>query len=331
MSRPIELRPNAEAAATAWDVGATPLLEHYGDTVRPLLQAVVYSHRAHFPVPVIVTGSARSGIRDLLQALRELTGEWPEVRSDRLTVRTLRLGAERGLPLLAENITSRDRGMLDELHEEYFDYGSPLQEASLVLATSNQRMHRSVASRVLHVPLRPDGPDRVARAEISTVTRSGARRLAQTYLQQRAPRCALPTRARRAIATAGDQELEPGRRRDAALTAADAVLRSLKLPALPVTHDPIVQAVREALRAAVARDDLVVGRLDAGTLYAIPNQITPGIREAAGDPTLTRAAIARALERAELLTTKTTQSRTAPARIHGRLTRVWHIKARILD
>lgn len=334
----LELRPDAEEARECWAIGVQPLVDAFGASTAHLLRAIVYSHRANFPVPVFITGSARGGAAPLLQAVSELTGDWPILHRHVISLPAMRLAAERGRPLLVDDAAPASDpsspSMFEQISDEMLDDGSPLQEPSILVATGGRRLGRELRSRTLHIALPTAGPSRARKKAAMSDAAAGARRLVQTYLQQTAPGRALPAGTRHAIADATDSALPPGARCELALHAADDLLEALQLPMPRIPDDPILAATRAAIDDELARAGSA-GRLAGGVIYAIPDEILPAIRAAAGDPTIRHFDVVRSLEVARLLATQTTQQAaqggTTPTRIGSRVQRAWRIRQELLS
>ncbi|MGO1627502.1 MAG: hypothetical protein ACTHX2_01700 [Microbacterium sp.] len=337
-ARAVELRPDAEEAQECWTAGVQPLIDAYGAPIAHLLRAILISHRANFPVPVFITGPARGGAATLLHAVAELTGDWPILAPDVTTLPALRLAANYRSPLLVENAApaaeASTPSMFEQISDEMLDYGSPLQEVSILVATGGRRLGRELRSRVLHIPLPPSGPTRAQKDAVSRADAAGARRLVQTYMQQTAPRRALPATARRALRDAADEAIAPGTRCELALEAADALHDALHLPPLRLPDDPVLEATRTALKDELTRNG-TGARLSGHIIYALPDEILPAIRAAADDPTIKHFDVARSLEVARMLATQTTrqaaQGSTTPTRIGSRVQRAWRIRAELID
>lgn len=325
-----ELKPNLDDVLECWSLGVQPLVDAYGRSVIPLLQAIVYSHRANFPVPIFITGSARARAGALLEAVNDLTGDWSVIHRRTTTLPTLRLAAERRQPLLVDDAAPgaghEGPSMFELISDETLDYGSPLQEVSLLVASGGRRLSKQLRDRSLPVVLTSPGPSVSALRAVTSAAASDARRLVQIHLQQSADRAITP-RARRHVHTAADTALPPAQRRDAALEVAVTLLRSMELPALEAPEDPVVAATRAALLSSLD-EPAVAGRL-AQDLYAVPAQLVPRVRAAAGNDELTHSDIVRALESSHLLTThaknSATPGSTTPTRTPNGLQRVWRI------
>lgn len=325
-----ELKPNFDDVLECWSIGVQPLVDAYGRSVIPLLHAIVYSHRANFPVPIFITGSARARAGAILEAVNDLTGDWSVIHRRTTTLPTLRLAAERRQPLLVDDAAPgtvhEGPSMFELISDETLDYGSPLQEVSLLVASGGRRLSKQLRDRSLPVALSSPGPSGAALRAVTSAAASDARRLVQIHLQQSADR-AITARARRQVHTAADTTLPPAQRRDAALEAAVTLLRSMELPALEAPEDPVLTATRAALLSSLD-EPAVAGRL-AQDLYAVPAQLVPRVRAAASNDQLTHSDIVRALESSHLLTThaknSATPGSTTPTRTPNGLQRVWRI------
>lgn len=330
-----ELKPNLDDVLECWSIGVQPLVDAYGRSIVPLLHAIVYSHRANFPVPIFITGSARARAGALLEAVNDLTGDWSVIHRRTTTLPTLRLAAERRQPLLVDDAApgaAHDGASMFELiSDETLDYGSPLQEVSLLVASGGRRLSKQLRDRSLPVVLDSPGPSGAVLRTVTSAAGSDARRLVQIHLQQTADRAITP-KARLNVRAAADTALSPAQRRDAALEASAVLLRSMELPALEAPEDPVLFATRAALLASLD-EPAVAGRL-AQDLYAIPAQLLPRVRAAAGNDEITRADIARSLEASGMLTTPATNSAsrgsTTPTRTPNGLQRVWRISRDLL-
>lgn len=330
-----ELKPNLDDVLDCWSIGVQPLVDTYGRSVVPLLHAIVYSHRANFPVPVFITGSARARAGALLEAVNDLTGDWSVIHRRTTTLPTLRLAAERRQPLLVNDAAPgaghEGASMFELISDETLDYGSPLQEVSILVASGGRRVSKQLRDRSLPVVLTSPGPSGTALRAVTSAAASDARRLVQIHLQQSADRAITP-KARRQAHAAADTALSPVQRRDAALEAAATLLRSMELPALETPEDPVLAATREALLSSL--DEPAVAGRNARDLYAVPAQFLPRVRAAAGNDELKHSDIVRALESSHMLTThaksSATPGSTTPMRTPNGLQRVWRISRDLL-
>lgn len=332
-----EIKPGADEAAECWVTSVQPLVDLYGSATINLIHAIVISYRARFPVPIYITGTSRSGADDLLEATAALTGDWPILRSQPITLPTIRLAAQRAQPLLIENAApGKDiagPNMFELISDESLDYGTPLEEVTILIASGGRRLGRELRHRTLHIPLPAAGPTRVQRKVTTSVTADSARRLVAIYLQQNVPTTTLPARTQRELTLAADSTQTPHVRCDAALSAAPALISALQLPILRAPEDPILEATRAAIRRALSTGQRSVTRT-GHELYVIPEQILPAIRQAAHDENIKHYDVARALEVARALNTQTreqaTQGSTTPVRLDNRLQRVWKVRDTLL-
>lgn len=326
-----ELKPHIDEVLECWHLGVQTLVDAYGRSIVPLLHAIVYSHRANFPVPVFITGSARARAGALLEAVNDLTGDWSVLHRRTTTLPTLRLAAERRQPLLVDDAAPgtahEGPSMFEAISDEILDYGSPLQEVSLLVASGGRRLSKPLRDRSLAVVLTSPGPSGAALRTVTSTTASDARRLVQIHLQQTADR-ALTPKARLQVRAAADAALSPAQRRDAALAASGALLRTMGLPTLEAPEDPVLSATRAAILSSLD-EPAVAGKLTED-LYVVPALILPRVQAAAGNHDLTHNDIARALELSGMLTTPATNSATrgstTPTRTPNGLQRVWRIR-----
>lgn len=336
-SRAVEWRPSVDDAQDCWDVGVQPLIDAYGPAAAHLVHAVVFAHRDRFPTPVFITGSARAGGSDLLQAVSELTGDWPILQRKTTTLPALRRAATRGLPLLVEEAAragADDASMFQLIHDEFHDPGTPLEEPSILVATGSRRIAEHLRRDVLQIPLPTPGAGRALRAAATSATAASARRVVQIYLQQNAPRRALPATARRSLVIASSADEPASVRCDAALEVGAALTTALELAPLRIVHEPVLEAlstaVREALTAGVG-----AGRLRDGSLYAVPEVVLPRVRAIANDPSITAADVVSAVDRARLRATgpakRSGQGNTVPTRTDSGLRRAWRLRSTLIS
>jgi len=335
-NRAVEWRPSVDDAQECWDVGVQPLVDAYGPAAAHLVHAIVFAHRDRFPAPVFITASARAGGSDLLQVVSELTGDWPILHRKTTTLPALRRAATRGVPLLVEDAARAGVGessMFQQIHDEFLDAGTPLEEPSILVATGSRRIAEPIRRDILHIPLPTPGAGRTLRAAATSTTAVSARRVVQTYLQQNAPRRALPAGARRhlAIATAAAEPM--GVRCDAALEVGAALTTALELAPLRIVHEPAVEALRVAVQEALAAG-VGAGRLRDGSLYAVPDVVLPRVRVLAADPSITASDVVTAVDRARLRATGTAkrseQGNTVPTRTDSGLRRAWRLRSTLI-
>lgn len=331
-----ELKPELDDVLECWSIGVQPIVDAYGRTVVPMLHAIIYSHRVNFPVPVFITGSARARSSELLQAVNDLTGDWSIINRRITTLPPLRLAGERRQPLLVDDAApgadNKGASMFELISDETLDYGSPLQEVSILVASGGRRLSSQLRSRSLHIPLSSPGPSGAILRAVTSAAAIDARRLVQIHLQQTADR-ALTPKARRQTHVAADTTLPAAARRDAALEVAVTLQGSMELPPLEATEDPVLVATRTALLASL-NTPAVAGRLGRDLLYAVPAQLLPRVQTVADDDTLTRRDISRALESSRMLAShaknSASQSSTTPSRTPNGLQRVWRIRRELI-
>ena len=338
----------AAHARSAWAAGIEPLREAFPQHADRLLRAIAYSHRASLPVPIFISGAARSGKSTLAQAIAELAGEQERAEIPTPTLGSIRRAAHSGVPLIVDEAApakSRARpNMFDQLETEiYATYSTKLHHPSVLVATGGQPIDPLSASRIIAIdlPLRPRSVQTLK--AVSSEPAAAGRRIVASYLQQRATTVDVDAQA---LTIANYRELDNIRRLGAALHIGDEILRALSLDDPPQSstswlapNDQVVWAMREALRYLLDNGgalsagptesaDWPIGRVDANYVYIRPAEALPFIRAAHGNPTLSTRAITDALRDTRLLTTNTG---TTPTRVGGQIVRAWRVSNSILD
>ncbi len=347
----VDVEPvSAAQARAAWGTGVAPLLEAFPDHVGDILRAIAFAHRAPFPVPVFITGRPGAGKTTLARAIGELTGRGVPLELAQRSLASIRKAAAPGEPLVLDDIApahSRARpAMFTQIQAEvYASRNSPLNAASLVVATGEQKIDELSLQRTLATRINRRRAPREIYAQLQSQTAAAARLSVHTYLQAQIPRVTLRNADSAAARLALGVDIEHERRRDAALHVGGVLLRALDLDAGTSRHrmpreDQILVGVYAALQYALdngailgghpTAGDWVLGRRDEDYLYLIPSEILPIIRAELDDDTLTSNAVAAALEDRGLLYSSRRQGRSIPRSINGTLTRVWRLSPALL-
>ncbi len=351
MSTVVDVTPISTGQAhTAWQAGVAPLLEAFPDHAGDILRAIAFAHRAPFPVPVFITGRAGAGKTTLARAIGDLTGRSDPLELPQRSLASIRKAATRGQALILDDIApaaSRARpAMFTQIQGEvYASRNSPLNAATLVVATGEQKIDELSLQRTLAARINRRRAPREIFAQLHSDAAAAARRDVHTYLQARIPRVTLARADDAATRLALGVDLEHERRRDAALHVGGVLLRVLDLDAgssrrrMP-REDTILVGVYAALQYALnngaqlggraSRGDWVLGRRDEDYLYVIPSELMPFVRAELDDDTLTSNAVAAALEDRGLLYASRRQGRSIPRSINGTLTRVWRLSPGLL-
>jgi hypothetical protein len=229
--------------------------------------------------------------------------------------------------------------------EVYASRNSPLNAASIVVATGEQKIDELSLQRTLATRINRRRAPREVYAQLHSPAAAAARLSVHTYLQAQIPRVTLRSADSAATRLALGVDIEHERRRDAALHVGGVLLRALDLDAGTSRHrmpreDQILVGVYAALQYALdnggllggqpTAGDWVLGRRDEDYLYLIPSEILPIIRAELDDDTLTSNAVAAALEDRGVLYPSRRQGRSIPRSINGTLTRVWRLSPALL-
>lgn len=340
---PVVAEPVTTAQArTAWHIGVTPLLTAFPTHAGDILRAITFAHRAHFPVPVFITGRAGAGKTTLARAIEDLTGQIEPLELPQLSLPSIRKAARAGEPIIIDDAapaSSHARpSMFTQIQGElHSSRNSPLHAASIVVATGEQKVDDLSQGRVLLARInRRRAPIEIFN-QLHDDVAAASRRTVHAYLQTQIPHISLSAADNAAARLALSDDLDHDRRRDAALHVGHILLRNLDLSVgVHRTHlsadDQIIAATHAALRYALdngatltGSTDWTLGRRDDDYLYVIPSEIITFIRAELNAPTLTTTAVAAALERNHMLYPSRTQGRSIPRSINGTLTRVWRL------
>lgn len=336
-------------ARSAWELGVAPLLEAFPDHAGDILRAIAFAHRAPFPVPVFITGRAGAGKTTLARAISELTGRDEPLELAQRSLASIRKAVTPGQSLILDDVApahSRARpAMFTQIQAEvYASRNSPLNAASLVVATGEQKIDELSLQRTLATRINRRRAPREIFAQLHTTAAATARLDVHTYLEAHIPRITLRNADSAATRLALGVDIAHERRRDAALHVGGVLLRALDLDAGHSRHrmprgDQIVVSTYAALHYALdngallggrpGAGDWMLGRRDDDYLYVIPGELLPIIRAELGDSTLSSNAVAAALEERGLLY-PSRQGRSIPRSINGTLTRVWRLSTTLL-
>ncbi|KDA04537.1 hypothetical protein DC31_06445 [Microbacterium sp. CH12i] len=329
-------------ARTAWHVGVDPLLTAFPTHAGDILRAIAFAHRAHFPVPVFITGRTGAGKTTLARVIGDLTGQVEPFELPQLSLLSIRKAARAGEPLIVDDAAPAGAharpSMFTQIQGEiYSSRNSPLHAASIIVATGEQKIDELSQGRVLLARInRRRAPIEIYQ-QLHDAAAAASRRSVHTYLQAQIPHISLSNADNAAARIALSDHLDHGRRRDAALHIGHVLLRNLDLNVeSPRPHlsadDQIITATHAALLYALdngatltGSTDWTIGRRDDDYLYVIPGEIITFIRAESGNPDLSTTAVAAALERNHMLYPSRTQGRSIPRSINGTLTRVWRL------
>ncbi|MGC5172997.1 hypothetical protein ACLQ2Q_20350 [Microbacterium sp. DT81.1] len=341
---------SASQARAAWQTGVAPLLEAFPDHAGDILRAIAFAHRAPFPVPVFITGRAGAGKTTLARTIGELTGRSATLELPQRSLASIRKAATPGEPLVLDDAApahSRARpAMFTQIQAEvYASRNSPLNAASIVVATGEQKIDELSLQRTLATRInRRRAPGKVYE-QLHSAAAAAARLSVHTFLQAQIPRVTLSRADSAATRLALGVDIEHERRRDAALHVGGVLLRALELDAGTSRHrmpreDSILVGVYAALQYVLdngallggraTAGDWILGRRDEDYLYVIPGELMPFIRAELNDTTLTSNAVAAALENRGVLYPSRRQGRSIPRSINGTLTRVWRLSPGLL-
>lgn len=339
-------------ARLAWRYGVDPLIAAFPHHAGAILRAIAFSHRDLFPVPVFVTGRAGAGKSTLAQAIAELVGLRRPFVPPQLSLASIRKAAEPGRPLIVDDAAPAGSRATPSMFtqiggEVYVSAHSPLRQASLIVATGEQKMDPLTRNRVLLAAINRRTASREIYAQSHADDAASARATVHAYLQSKVASLVLNRSDEAIRQLAVNDYLPHDRRRNAALHVGASILRALSFDAGAPTPryavrrtDEITACTRVAIHYALAngasftgdRDsDWILGRRDPDFLYVIPSEVIAFIRAELGDEALTTNAVAKALEESHYLYPSGKQGRSIPRSVNGTLTRVWRLSPDILD